>query len=131
MRNIILKTSGIFLGLFGLVSLFMTTSVLLDLFNIRAVEGNYVLPVVYANFICAILYLFASYLFLKENRRAVIVMSIASFLLIIAFAALLFHIQDGGIYETKTVKAMVFRTLITLLLTGIAAYYFRKKKLVR
>lgn len=127
MRSIILKSSGVILGLLGAVSLFMTTSVIFDLFGIRAVEGNYVELVVYANFICAFLYLLASYCFFTNNRIASPILIVASIILIIAFAALAMHIQDGGDYETKTVKAMIFRTLITLLFTGISVSKFRKK----
>lgn len=115
------------MGLLGFVSLFMTTSVIFDLFGIRAVEGNYVLLVVYANFICAFLYLFASYCFFTNKKTASPILIIASIILIIAFAALMMHIQDGGVYEMKTVSAMIFRTLITLLFTGISVYYFQKK----
>ena len=127
MRSIILKSSGIILGLLGVASLFMTTSVIFDLFGIRALEGNYVELVVYANFICSFLYLFASYYFFTNNKTAVPILIVASIILIIAFAALAMHIQDGGAYETKTVKAMIFRTLITLLFTGISVSIFRKK----
>ena len=127
MRAIILKSSAVILGLLGLVSLFMTTSVIFDLFGIRAVEGNYVPLVVYANFICAFLYLLASYCFFAKRKAASPLLIVASIILIIAFAALMMHIQDGGVYEMKTVRAMIFRTLITLLFTGISVYYFQKK----
>jgi hypothetical protein len=105
----------------------MTTSVIFDLFGIRTVEGNYVSIVVYANFICAFLYLFASYCFFTNNKNASPILIVASIILIIGFAALMIHIQDGGVYEMKTVRAMTFRTLITLFFTGISVYYFRKK----
>lgn len=128
MRAIILKSSGVILGLLGLASLFMTTSIIFDLFGIRAVEGNYIPLVVYANLICAFLYLFASYCFFTNNKTASPILIVASIILIIAFAALIMHIEDGGIYEKKTVRAMIFRTLITLLFTGISVYFFRKKE---
>ncbi|MEO6948432.1 MAG: hypothetical protein ABI123_02285 [Ginsengibacter sp.] len=127
MRAIIIKSSGVILGLLGLISLFMTTSVIFDLFGIRTVEGNYVSIVVYANFICAFLYLFASYCFFTNNKNASPILIVASIILIIGFAALMIHIQDGGVYEMKTVRAMTFRTLITLFFTGISVYYFQKK----
>ena len=47
------------LGAFGLLTLFLSTSVIFDLFGIRAKEGNYVLFVVWANFISSVLYLVA------------------------------------------------------------------------
>jgi hypothetical protein len=45
---------------FGLLTLFLSSSVIFDLFGIRAKEGNYVLFVVWSNFISSILYLFAA-----------------------------------------------------------------------
>ena len=53
---------------FGLLTLFLSTSVIFDLFGIRAKEGNYVLFVVWSNFISSILYLFAAYGFIKNKK---------------------------------------------------------------
>ena len=47
--------------LFALLTLFLSGSVIFDLFGIRAKEGNYVLLVVWANFISSLLYLVAAY----------------------------------------------------------------------
>ena len=98
---------------FGLVTLFLSTSIILDLFGIRAKEGNYVLFIVWANFICSLLYLLAAYGFLKMRGWT-------------KFIALKVHINEGGIYETKTVGAMLFRTGFTLILT-LSAYFTIKK----
>lgn len=51
---------------FGLLTLFLSSSVIFDLFGIRAKEGNYVLFVVVTNFICSILYLFAAFGIIKN-----------------------------------------------------------------
>ena len=53
---------------FGLLTLFLSTSVIFDLFGIRAKEGNYVLFVVWSNFISSILYLIASYGFVTSKK---------------------------------------------------------------
>ncbi|MEO9144133.1 MAG: hypothetical protein ABI237_01125 [Ginsengibacter sp.] len=127
MRNSILKLSGAFLLLFGMVSVFMTTSVLLDLFGIRKIEGNYVPFVVYANLICGILYLFSGYGFWKEKKWTTRVLFIAACILIVTFSFALVYISEGGIYETKMVKAMTFRTIITIVLTGVSWKYISEK----
>lgn len=127
MKKIILKSSAVFMLLLGLVSLFMTTSIIFDLFHIRQMEGNYVPFIVYANFICSIIYLIASYGFFKEKRSTTAYLFVASSILIIAFIAFGIYILKGGIYETKTVKAMSVRTLITIAFTGIAWNYLSKK----
>ncbi len=61
MKPIVLFISGFIIALFGVVTLFMSTSVIFGLFKIREKEGNYVLFVVVANFICAFLYVAAAY----------------------------------------------------------------------
>ena len=57
--------AAIVLIAFALLTLFLSSSVIFDWFGIRAKEGNYILLVVWANFISSILYLFAAYGFIK------------------------------------------------------------------
>ena len=49
MKKYVLYTSAVILTAFGLLTLFLSTSVIFDLFGIRAKEGNYVHFVVWAN----------------------------------------------------------------------------------
>lgn len=121
--------SAIILIAFGLLTLFLSTSIILDLFNIRAKEGNYVLFVVWANFICSILYLFSVYGFLKIKNWTKFLLGIAAVILIISFVLLKIHINNGGIYETKTVYAMIFRIGVTIVFALIAYFTIRKDKL--
>lgn len=130
MKKIILKSSGIFMLLLGLVSLFMTTSIIFDLFHIQQMEGNYVSFIVYANFICSIIYLISAYGFFKEKKSTTVCLFVASSILILAFIAFWIYIEKGGVYEIKTVKAMSVRTLITIAFTGIAWNYLSKKEKV-
>lgn len=109
-------TAGIFLLIFGCVSLFMTSSIFFDWFGVREMEGHYVLFVVWANFICAFLYIFSSYGFFKQRLWTPVMMGMAFGILVVAFIGLLIHIYQGGIYEQKTIAAMSFRTSITFLL---------------
>lgn len=115
-----------FLILFGLLTVFMGGSVIFDLFGIRAIEGNYVLFVVWANWICGFLYLIAAYGLVKQKRWTSKLLFAAFLLLAITFAAFIMHIQSGGIYERKTIFAMTFRTMITLAI-AIAAYFIISK----
>jgi len=112
----------IFLIAFGILSLFLTSSVIFDLFGIREKEGNYVLFIVWANFISALLYLFAAYGLLKEKRWPAIALASSFLILIIAFFGLKVHIADGLPYEEKTVSAMIFRISVTLVLTVVAYF---------
>ena len=60
------------LAAFGLLTLFLSSSILFDLFGIRAKEGNYVLFVVWANFISSLLYLSAVFGFINAKKWTVL-----------------------------------------------------------
>lgn len=98
---------------FGALSIFLTSSVIFDLFGIRSREGNYVLFIVYTNLICGLLYLAAAYALWRSSRFASVILTISTVLLMLGLGGLFLHINSGGIYEKKTVGAMYFRTGIT------------------
>ena len=114
------------LTIFGLVTVFMSSSVLFDWFGIREKERNYVPFVVIANFICGFLYLTAAFGIFKDKKWSPYLLILAFIILIITFIALYFHISSGGIYETKTVKALAFRTVLTLIFTITNFKIFKK-----
>jgi hypothetical protein len=127
MKKILSYFSVTVLGAFGLITLFLSTSVIFNLFGVRAKEGNYVLFIVWANFISSLLYLAATYGFVKAKKRTKELLSISATILFLAFIGLIFYINAGGIYETKTIGAMVFRITVTLIFTGIAHFLFSRK----
>jgi len=129
MNKTITNTLASLLVVFALLTLFMSSSVIFDLFGIREKEGNYVLFIVWANFICSILYLFSAYGLFRLKKWAFQSLAISLSILIIAFFGLLIYINSGGIYETKTIGAMMFRILITLGFTTFTYFNFRKKKI--
>lgn len=127
MKKIARYATIIVLILFGLLTLFLSSSIILDLFGIREKEGAYVLFVVWANFVSSLLYLIAAYGLLNLQKWTPAPLLISAVILILAFFGLLWHIDNGGIYETKTVGAMIFRTTLTLIFV-ISTYYILKKK---
>ena len=127
MKSIVLYISGFIIALFGVVTLFMSTSVMFGLFDIREKEGNYVLFVVIANFICAFLYLAAAYGFFTKKRWTTMVLNFSVGILVITFIGLGINIYSGGIYEQKTVYAMMFRTFVTIGFLLISLKYISKK----
>jgi hypothetical protein len=127
MKPIVLFLAGFVIALFGIVTLFMSTSVIFGLFDIREQEGNYVLFVVIANFICAFLYLAAAYGFFIKKKWTTMVLNFAVAVLVITFIGLGIHIYSGGIYEHKTVAAMIFRTLLTMGFALISFKYISKE----
>lgn len=108
------------LALLGILTIFAGGSVLFDLFDMRKREGNYILYIVWANFICGFIYLIAAYGIFKEKRWAAYLLFLASALLLLVFAELIIHISRGGLYETKTVYAMSFRTAATIFFSIIS-----------
>jgi hypothetical protein len=125
--KIVLNISGAIIALFGIVTLFMSTSVIFGLFDIREKEGNYVLFVVIANFICALFYLAAAYGFFTRQKWTTMTLNIAVGVLVVAFIGFGIHIYSGGIYEHKTISAMIFRTLLTVGFALISFKYISKK----
>lgn len=112
---------------FGLLTLFLSASVIFDLFDIRAKEGNYVLFVVWSNFISSFLYLISAYGLLTAKKWAFKTLGLSTIILTIAFIGFIFYIQLGGIHENKTIRAMVFRIALTLGFTLFAYFTINKK----
>jgi len=111
-----------FLTAFALLTLFMSSSVIFDLFGIREKEGNYVLFIVWTNFICSFLYLLAAIKWYKLKRCTYKILGLSTLILIIAQISLFIYINNGGIYEEKTVKAMFFRIVVTAIF-ALSAYF--------
>lgn len=129
MKKYLPTAIAIILAAFGLLTLFLSSSVIFDFFGIRAKEGNYVLFVVWSNFISSLLYLFAAYGFVTAKKWTPLLLAISTITLIIAFLGLIIHIYAGGLYETKTIGALIFRTSVTLVFTLLAYFTITKKKI--
>ncbi len=120
MKKILPYLFATVLAAFGLLTLFLSTSVIFDWFGIRAKEGNYVLFVVWSNFISSILYLIAAYGFVQGKKWTIVLLGISTLILVAAFIGLKIHVSTGGIYETKTVGAMIFRISVTFVFAILA-----------
>lgn len=120
MKNKLVKIAAVVAVFFGLLTIIAGGGVIADLFGMREKEGNYVSFVVWANFICGFLYLFASYGFFKRKKWTATVLSLTVWILIAAFIVLIVWILNKEPYETKTIFALSFRVLITLGLWWVA-----------
>jgi len=132
MKQALLYLLALVLAAFGLLTLFLSSSIIFDLFGIRAKEGNYVLFVVWANFVSNLLYLSAVFGFIKAKKWTVLALGISVMILILTIIGFLIHVKTGGKYETKTIGAMIFRITVTLLFTFFAYFTIiknRKKEL--
>ncbi len=102
------------LVLFTAITLFLSTSILLDLFGIREHQGNYVPLVIWSNFLCGWLYSLSLLGLFSHKKWSVVPLVVALFILMGAFTGLLIHILDGGPYEDKTITALFLRIILTL-----------------
>lgn len=120
LKTVFRYATAAIIAAFGLLTLFLSSTLVFDLFGIRAKQGNYVLFVVVANLISSLLYLLAAYGIIVNKTWTTKVLSSSVFLLLIAFAGLFVHINTGGIYEIKTIGAMIFRISLTLLFVAVS-----------
>lgn len=111
---------------FASATLFMSNSVIFDWFGIREKEGDYVPFIVYTNFIAGLLYLISAYGLIKAKKWTLRVLIGTALLLATALIALALHINSGGIFELKTVGAMIFRIALTIVFSGLAYYSLKK-----
>jgi hypothetical protein len=128
MKKYIPYILGILIAIFGLLTLYLSGSVIFDLFDMRTKQGDYVLPVIWANFIASIFYLIAAYGFFTKQKITCKVLMIALITIVFGGVGLYFHIKSGGTYMPKTIKALGFRFTITLLFFTFAKVLIGNKK---
>lgn len=93
----------------------------------RAAAGNYVPFVVWFNFVAGFAYVVAGVgLWLQQKWAFWLALAIAA-ATAFTFAAFGLHINSGGAYEQRTVIAMSLRTLVWVVISGLAAYALRRR----
>lgn len=122
-RNVI----TVILIAFALLTIFMSSAVLFDWFGMQAKQGNYVLFIVKTNLTAGFLYLIAAYAFIKRQQWAYWVLLSTALLLIYTSALLYVRIHTGGLYESRTIIAMVFRVIFTLVFAALLYAYADKE----
>ena len=128
MKRIIRYIAAFILTAFALLTLYLSSSLIFDLNGVRANEGDYVLSVVWANFICSILYLFAAYGFVKAKKQTIVFLGVAVLVLVVAFILFGIHIYSGEVYMTKTIGAMIFRIVVTAIFAAVAYFTINKEQ---
>lgn len=128
MKKYIRYITALILIAFGFLTFYLSGSVIFDLFEMRAKQGNYVLFVIWVNFICSFIYIASAYGFIKEKKWTTKLLSTALVMLVITFIAFVVYVNSGGIHKQDTFGALAFRTTITLLAT-LAAYFTITKNL--
>ena len=120
-----LKVAGAFGLVFGLLTIFSGGTALFGDEAARAAVGNAVPFVLWFNFIAGFFYVLAGLGLLLKRRLAVwlsIAIAVAAALVLAAFGL---HVAGGGLYEMRTVGAMLLRTAVW---ASIAAVSWRSTR---
>lgn len=115
------------LFLFGVMTLMLSGSIIFDLFGIRAMERNYVDFVVWANLVASILYIATLIDFVRKKKWNWHYLAYSFVILVGTTIAFWIYIENGGIHEAKTVKAVIFRTVFTGILLSISFIKYKKR----
>ena len=73
--------------LFTTITLFLSTSILLDILGIREQQGHYVPLVIWSNFLCGCLYILSIIGLFTHKKWSIVPMVLALFILVGAFLA--------------------------------------------
>lgn len=130
MNDKALKISGTVLGLFGILSLFISTSVILDFFGMREREGDSVFFIVYINFLSSFAYLFCSYGFLTKKKWTTKVLFATLAILLASYIGLICYIQAGNEIELLLIIVMLIRVSLTIIFAGLSWYYITRTRLI-
>ena len=120
-----LKVAGAFGLVFGLLTIFSGGTALFGDEAARAAVGNAVPFVLWFNFIAGFFYVLAGLGLLLKRRLAAwlsIAIAVATALVLAAFGL---HVAGGGLYEMRTVGAMLLRTAVW---ASIAAVSWRSMR---
>jgi len=128
MKKYIRYIAAFIIAAFGLLTLYLSASIIFDLGEMRVKQGNYVLFVIWVNFICSFIYIASAYGFVKAEKWTTKVMASSVVLLILTFIAFQMYIASGGIHKSDTTGALIFRTSISLIITLTAYFTITKKK---
>jgi len=126
MKNSVRIGTAILIGIFGLFTLYLSGSIIFDLFDMREKQGNFVMFIIWTNFICGFLYLIGSIGLLKQKKWTKKVFLSALIILFLSSISFFIYVQMGGIHKTDTFKALTIRSSITLLALLSSIYTIKK-----
>jgi peptidoglycan/LPS O-acetylase OafA/YrhL len=111
---------------FGLLTIKSGGDVLFWSEEAREAAGNYVPFVLWSNFISGFLYVIAGVGLLTMREWAPELSMLITIGIIVLFGIFFLYVVNGGAYENRTVVAMSVRTLVWVIITGLAYYNYRK-----
>jgi len=129
MKKIVLILSAIILVAFASFTFYLSSSLIFDLFGMRAKQGNDFVPfVAWANLISSLLYLVSAYGLATQKRFATLVLSTTLVVLAITFVSYSIYINYGGAHLEQTFGALIFRMGVTVVFTAISYGLITRKK---
>ena len=114
---------GLAAAIFGVITLFASSSVLFGYSDILEKEGNYAPFVLWGNLISGPLYLLAAIGFIYSKKWTLKLLLGILVILGVNLIIFIFFLINGENYESETLMALSFR----LEVTGILAFFALKK----
>lgn len=105
-----LKAAGAIGLVFGLLTIFSGGTALFGGEAARAAVGNAVPFVLWFNFIAGFFYVAAGFGLLADRRAAIWLSTAIAASTIVVLTAFAVHVAGGGLYETRTLGAMLLRS---------------------
>jgi len=127
MKSVAPYILGLFIAIFGLLTLYLSGSIIFDLFGVREAQGNYVPFVIWANFISSLIYLVSAYGVISKQSWTPKLLSGSVIILLITGVGFYFYVQAGGVHEAKTSAAIPFRIVVTSVFMFLS-WFIRPKK---
>lgn len=117
-------------AIFGLVTLFASSSVLFGYSDVLEKEGNYPSFILWVNLLTGPLYLLAAVGLAYSRKWTLHLLLIILITLVISLTVFILLLKIGENYETETLAALLIRITFTSMLT-LFAYYKNHKKIKR
>jgi hypothetical protein len=117
--GIAFKLLSIFLFIFGVATLKSGSAVLFFDDAAKKASGNYVPFVLWANFLAGFFYIIAAIGIYHQRSWSAKLSKTIAFFTVGLFFAFGIHILTGGLYEPRTVFAMILRCLVWIVSSAL------------
>ncbi|MDA5093276.1 hypothetical protein O2N63_04170 [Aliiroseovarius sp. KMU-50] len=115
-----LKLAGFVAILFGVMTVFAGGVALFGGKGVEQAVGDAVPFVLWFNFLVGFFYILAGVGLVLRRKWAMLLSGAILSASLVVLALLFMHVMRGGLYETRTLGAMVFRCVVWLAIFGVA-----------